>query len=129
MADFLAAATLNVSLHGQPLADVNDYWGPIESFPDAVYISQWLYPLGVLAPGTYGLELRCTLSQPVTDGFDTNKDGQADMYSGEIWNISMQIAVCYPLGLNRGFRMPRKALCPNAEGARYHQGMRFPLFG
>jgi hypothetical protein len=93
VSDFLAAASLNGTLDGQPLPDLNNSWGSIVPYQGSGYISQWLYPLGVLSPGTHNLEVWCTLSQPVTDGNDSNNDGQPDMYSGEVWRISMQIVV------------------------------------
>jgi hypothetical protein len=34
-----------------------------------------------------------TLRQPVTDGFDSNEDGQPDEYSGALWAFTLRIDV------------------------------------
>jgi hypothetical protein len=97
--DFLAAVDMSGTLDGQPLPDLNGYWGGIEPYEGGTggqgedYISQWLYPLGVLSPGTHTVEIRGTLARPVTDGYDMNKDGQLDEYSGEIWRFSLRMEV------------------------------------
>jgi hypothetical protein len=93
VADFLAAASLNGTLDGQPLPNLNSSWGSIVPYQGRGHIAQWLYQLGVLSPGTHNLEIWCTLSQPVTDGYDSNKDGQLDMYFGEVWRFSIHIEV------------------------------------
>jgi hypothetical protein len=85
VADFLAVASLHGTLDGQPLPDLDGYWGSIVPYQDKGYLTQWLYLLDVLSPGTHNLEIWCTLSQPVTDG--------SDVYSSEVWRISMQIVV------------------------------------
>jgi hypothetical protein len=92
-ADFLTAASLNGTLDGQPLPDLNGSWGKIEPYQDRGYITYWLYSLGVLSPGTHNLEIWCTLNQPITDGYDTNSDGQPEVYSGEVWRFTIVIEV------------------------------------
>ncbi len=93
VADYLDAINVTGTLDGQPLPDLNGYWGRIEPYTSGGYVSQWLYPLGVLSPGTHTVEIRGTLSRPVTDGYDTNKDGQLDQYSGEVWRFTILIEV------------------------------------
>jgi len=92
-ADFLAAVSLHGTLDGQPLPDLDGSWGSIAPYQDRGYITQWLYPLGILSPGAHDLEIWCTLGQPVTDGYDENNDGQPDMYSGETWRFTVPIEV------------------------------------
>jgi hypothetical protein len=87
VADYMAAVTFSGSLDGQPLQDMDDYWGEIEPYEgipgvSEAYVSYWAYPLGVLSPGTYVVEARRTLNWTVTDGFDADGDGLPDEYSG-----------------------------------------------
>ena len=99
VADFLAAISLTGTLDGEPLSDLNDYWGEIGLYEGGAvgsveaYISEWLYPLGVLSSGEHTVEIRGTLEQSVTDGYDSNNDGQPDQYSGEVWQFTVQIVV------------------------------------
>jgi len=98
LVDFLVAINVTGTLDGQPLPDLNGYWGKIVPYEGVAggqgnYISQWLYPLGVLSPGTHTVEIRGTLNRPVTDGYDSNKDGLLDEYSGEIWRFTIRIEV------------------------------------
>jgi predicted amidohydrolase YtcJ len=98
VADFLAAVSMTGTLDGLPLPDLNGYWGEIESFESNYgdhegFLSNWLYPLGVLNPGTHTVEVLGSLDQPVTDGYDANDDGQPDEYSGEVWNFTLHIEV------------------------------------
>jgi hypothetical protein len=86
-ADFLAAAELVVSLDGEPVPDTGQYWSEIEESAardqngEANYQTMWLYPLGVLTPGTHQIEAELRFQQPVTDGFDSDGDGALDEYS------------------------------------------------
>lgn len=96
--DFLAAVSMKGSLDGAPLPDLNRYWSAVEPYESSHgelkgYLARWLYPLGVLSPGGHEIVIWGTLDHPVTDGYDTNNDGQPDEYSGEIWHITMQITV------------------------------------
>ena len=95
-ADFLSSAELVVTLDGQPLESTGDYWGEIEEDResdedgDVDYRTLWLYPVGVLSPGTHLVESEMRLQWPVTDGFDSDGDGVADEYSGTS-DLSLQI--------------------------------------
>jgi hypothetical protein len=97
--DFLAAVDMTGTLDGKSLPNLNSYWGEIKPYEGGAggqgkdYLSQWLYLLGVLSPGTHTVEVWLTLDRPVTDGYDSNKDGQPDEYSGEIWRFSFRIEV------------------------------------
>jgi len=97
-ADFLSSAELVVTLDGQPLESTGDYWGEIEEDResdedgDVDYRTLWLYPVGVLSPGTHLVESEMRLQWPVTDGFDSDGDGVADEYSGTS-DLSLQIVV------------------------------------
>jgi hypothetical protein len=98
--DFLAAVDMTGTLDGQPLPDLNGYWGEIEpreggnyGSQGEDYLSQWLYPLGVLSAGTHTVEVQGTLERPVTDGIDSDNDGQLDEYSGEIWQFTLHLVV------------------------------------
>ena len=96
LADFLAAVNMSGTLDGKSLSNLTSFWGEIEPYKGGTagnYISHWLLPLGVLNPGDHSVEIRCTLSRPVTDGYDMNKDGKLDEYSGEIWHITLHIKV------------------------------------
>jgi hypothetical protein len=98
IADFLGSVELVVTLDGQPLPSTGDYWGETENCGDldedgdADYRTQWLYPVGVLSPGTHAVESKLRLQRPVTDGADADGDGVADEYSGTL-DLSVQIVV------------------------------------
>ena len=97
--DFLAAIDVTGKLDGQPLPDLNGYWGEIKLYEGVAggqsgdYLSQWLYPLGVLSPGMHTVEVWLTLDRPVTDGFDTNNDSRLDEYVGEFLRFFLNIEV------------------------------------
>lgn len=99
MADFIVAIALTITLDGQPLPDVADYWQEIEEAGDrdgdgdVDYMSRWLYPVGVLTHGTHLVESRGTLLRTVTDGFDHDEDGLPDEYTGTLWQTSLRIMV------------------------------------
>lgn len=99
VADFLASMDLSGSLDGQPLLDLNDYWGDILSIEGAYgddeedFVSYWVYPLGVLSPGTHIAEVRAILNWAVTDGFDIDANGVPDEYSGDLWDYTIRIIV------------------------------------
>jgi hypothetical protein len=89
----LNALSMEASIDGGPMILLPGYhWSPGEE-SGGLYISHWFYQLGILDPGIHTLEVVGTLSQPVTDGFDLDIDGQPDIYSGQIWDITMQIEV------------------------------------
>lgn len=98
IADFLGSVELVVTLDGQPLQNTGDYWSEAEEAGDADedgdtdYRTLWLYPVGVLSPGTHTVESEMRLQRPVTDGGDSDGDGVADEYSGT-FNFSLQIVV------------------------------------
>jgi hypothetical protein len=98
VADFLRAVELAVTLDGQPLESTGDYWSEIEEAGDADgdgdtdYVAVWRYPVGVLSPGTHGVEAEMHLGFPVIDGSDSDGDGVADEYSGT-FDFSVQIVV------------------------------------
>ncbi len=85
VADFLAAVQLEISLDGEPLKNTADYWGEIEPSGDH-YVSQWLYPLGVLSPGPHQVEVILSVTEPVSDGL-------GNTYSGSILQNTMRIEV------------------------------------
>jgi hypothetical protein len=99
VADFLASVALTGSLDGQPLQDMDDYWGEIvptegpAGYDGEFYISNWFYPLGVLSPGTHIAEVRAILNWAVTDGFDIDANGVPDEYSGDLWDYTIRIIV------------------------------------
>jgi hypothetical protein len=99
VADFLAAISLTGTLDGEPLSGLNDYWGEIGPYEGGaavsgeLHVSEWLYPLGVLDPGEHTVEILGTLQQSVTDGYDSNNDGQPDQYSGEVFHFTVRIVV------------------------------------
>jgi hypothetical protein len=94
--NFLAAVDVTGTLDGQPLRDLNDYWGEAEPYEGGTagnYVSQWLYPLGVLRPGKHILSVQVKLDSTVTDGHDNNQDGNLDEYFGEIYESTLHIIV------------------------------------
>ena len=96
-ADFLRSVELVVSLDGDVLRDSGNYWGEIEGSDhdqdeDTDYLTLWLYPVGVLTPGTHRVESEMRLQWPVTDGSDSDGDGILDEFSGP-WDFSLQIVV------------------------------------
>ncbi len=44
------------------------------------YASNWYWQLPPLPRGTHRIEIEVTLSEAVSDGYDMDGDGQADMY-------------------------------------------------
>jgi hypothetical protein len=98
IADFLGSVELVVTLDGQPLQNTGDHWSEVEDAGDADqdgdvdYRTLWLYPVGVLSPGTHGVESEMRLQRPVADGRDADGDGVADEYSGT-FDFSLQIVV------------------------------------
>jgi hypothetical protein len=98
IADFLSSVELVVSLDGELVPDAGQYWSEIEESGDrdqngdANYRTMWLYPLGVLTPGTHQVESELRFQRPVTDGFDANGDGVPEEYSGTM-PFSLQIVV------------------------------------
>ena len=98
VADFLGSVELVVTLDGQLLRNTGDSWSEIEEDRDSDedgdmdYHTLWLYPVGVLSPGTHLVESEMRLQWPVTDGFDSDGDGVADEYSGTS-DLSLQIVV------------------------------------
>jgi hypothetical protein len=96
--DFLNSAELVVRLDGEPVPDTGRYWSQIEESGDrdengeANYETVWLYPAGVLAPGTHQVEAELRFQRPVTDGFDSDGDDVPDEYSGTM-PFSLQIMV------------------------------------
>jgi hypothetical protein len=98
VADFLSSAELVVRLDGEPVPDTGEYWSEIEESGDrdqngdANYQTMWLYPVGVLTPGTHRVEAELRFQRPVTDGFDSDGDGAPEQYSG-IMPFSLPIVV------------------------------------
>jgi predicted amidohydrolase YtcJ len=98
VADFLGSVQLVVTLDGELLRDTGNYWSEIEEDGDSDgdgdmdYQTLWRYPVGVLSPGTHRVESEMRLQWPVTDGFDSNGDGVADVFSGTL-EFSLQIVV------------------------------------
>ena len=98
VADFLAAAELVASLDGVPLPDSAQYWSEVEETGnrdangEPNYQTFWRYPLGVLTPETHQVEAELRFQRPVTDGFDTDGNGEPEEYSETI-PFSLQIVV------------------------------------
>jgi len=98
VADFLSSAELVVRLDGEPVPDSGQYWSEIEESGDrdqngdANYQTMWLYPVGVLTPGTHRVDAELRFQRPVTDGFDSDGDGAPEQYSG-IMPFSLPIVV------------------------------------
>jgi hypothetical protein len=88
VADYLASLDLTITLDGEPLPGVMDYWSEIEENGDfdedgdTDYESRWRYPVGVLSAGEHQVESEFRLQWTVTDGFDLDEDGIPDVYSG-----------------------------------------------
>jgi predicted amidohydrolase YtcJ len=83
VADFLAAAQLEISLDGEPLKNTSDYWGEIEPSGDH-YVSQLLYPVSALSPGSHQVDVKLSVTNPVTDGL-------GNTYSGIILQNTLRI--------------------------------------
>ncbi len=98
VAAFLGSVQLIVSLDGELVRDAGNYWSEIKEYGDhdvdgdMDYHAQWLYPVGVLSPGTHPVGTEMRLQWPVTDGFDSDGDGVSDEYSGT-WELLLQIVV------------------------------------
>ena len=92
-ADFAGVTHTNVILDGQSLGNLDQYWGDVIEDSDG-YAVRWTYPLGVLEPGTHLVELVVSSDAALTDGFDSDEDGQADLFGpGEMFRGWVEIVV------------------------------------
>lgn len=80
--EFIDITRLTVSVDGELLDSVADYWGDVEEYEDADqdgdmdYISHWRYPLGILSPGAHLVESSGYLMGKISDGWDDFGPGQ-----------------------------------------------------
>lgn len=92
-ADFARLTRLCLTVDGRSLNGLERYWSDVTEDPEG-YKVRWTYPLGALAAGTHRVELAVSAETALTDGFDGNGDGQADVYGpGEIGFGWVEIAV------------------------------------
>jgi predicted amidohydrolase YtcJ len=96
--DYLASLDLTVTLDGETLPGVIDYWGEVEEYGDfdgdgdTDYVSNWEYSVGALSVGTHQVESEFHLRWPITGGFDLDEDGVPDEYSGS-WEYFLEMTV------------------------------------
>jgi hypothetical protein len=92
--NFLDAINLVVIVDGVSIPNPMAYWKAIQEAGDfdgdgvLDFEVQWQYPVGELSPGTYAVEVDFTYDFQFTDGFDTDGDGNEDVYGGEYWEDS-----------------------------------------
>ena len=86
-------AAVTVIVDGTEYAVTPECWSAPSPAPGG-YAVQLNAPLPVLARGQHRIELRITLPQEITDGFDANKDGKPDTYGpGEAFKEWMDLIV------------------------------------
>ena len=95
------------TLDGAPLWDTQEaiqYWGPIEEYADdpfmepcigpslTGYWTHWGHELA-LDPGVHSLRFTLSLGHPVIDGGDWDGDGRPDKYTGQLYDLTVEIEV------------------------------------
>ena len=118
--DFIDAATPrvwidDVLLFGGRKADLDAFWqAPVEDIP-GVWAANWVYPYGAVEPGTHVMRGEIILDEQITDGYDTNNDGQLDSYGpGTLeWGTTELIVVTAPAP-TLASATPQPTLAPTA---------------
>jgi hypothetical protein len=108
--DFVIASQTTVTIDGTPYSGLEMYWGGTEySAEDEGYRSVWNYLLPAVEPGRHHVEILLSLNRRVTDGYDSDGDGQVDQYGpGETFSGWVDIQVgTGPVGTQGA------DLCPN----------------
>lgn len=90
---FADAAAITVSVDGETYGGLQEYWGAPQPY-EYGYLVEWELPLPALSSGTHRIEIVISLSDAVTDGFDTDSDGQQDVYGpGETFSGWVELDV------------------------------------
>ncbi|KAF0110441.1 MAG: forkhead-associated protein [Chloroflexi bacterium] len=76
--DYISAASFSVQIDGQ-FADVSSAWLTL-SYESGQYVARWRLPPRILSVGTHQLISAVTLSRQITDGLDSNGDGNLDTF-------------------------------------------------
>lgn len=88
------AMTIEVLLDGQAVPNIGAYRQEAVPSLRGYWVMVWEVPLGRLPLGSHRVEIRATTTEAISDGFDTNADGQADTYGpGEIFSGWVEIVV------------------------------------
>lgn len=85
VADFLTKVQLEIVLDGQVMPNTGDFWGEVTPSGEN-FSSQWVYPIGILDPGPHQVDVRISVTEPVSDGF-------GNAYRGTILSNSINIEV------------------------------------
>jgi hypothetical protein len=94
-ADYLQFTRRQLTLDGQTLGNVDQYWSDVTQHADG-YQVRWQYPLGTLDVGTHRVELTVSADSAFTDGFDSDGDGQPDVYGPGSLQGWIEIVVSAP---------------------------------
>jgi hypothetical protein len=108
-ADYLRLTRRQLTLDGQILSNVDQYWSGVTEHSDG-YQVRWQYPLGTLDVGTHRVELTVSSEVAFTDGFDSDGDGQPDVYGPGSLQGWIEIVVSAPAAPSGVDIPPGKAL-------------------
>jgi len=86
-ADWLNAIQMEFYVDGGKQANPMAYWSEInaddlDNDGTNEYIVRWNYPIGQLSPGNHMVVLTLTYTRAVLDGYDSDGDGELDIYDG-----------------------------------------------
>lgn len=88
------AMTMELVVDGQAVPQIDSYRQEAQPSVRGYWVVVWEVPVGRLALGTHRVELRATSAEAISDGFDTDENGQPDTYGpGEIFSGWVEIEV------------------------------------
>jgi hypothetical protein len=91
-AEFVRVANTHLTVDGQPLSNAHQYWGDVTQTSEGYYKVSWAYPLGTLEAGTHRVEVALSSDTTFSDGFDSDGDGQTDVFGpGEVFRGWVEI--------------------------------------
>lgn len=112
--DFITASHTTLIIDDIPYQGLDHLWSKVEySEEDQGYKSLWIYPLPALPQGLHRIEFVVSLNQAITDGYDSDGDGQLDQFGPGELSIGW-----VEMNLTKASEQPYAA-CPNNAPAGY----------